>query len=90
MNTYKEVFQLPWCRLYPRLKVCFEGAKCSYCDCKLTQQNFTRDHVVPHSKMRKFKFNLLRSELNITPCCRDCNNKKGIKSLFSFLGLLEV
>jgi hypothetical protein len=51
-----------------------EQRKCSVCDIKLTWQNFTVDHVKPHSKGG------LTSRANAALACKSCNSKKGNRS----------
>ena len=52
-----------------------DAGTCQYCSKQLTKQNFTLDHVVPVSQGGKKVWN------NIVTCCKQCNQKKGSKSL---------
>lgn len=62
---------------------------CPYCGVKLTEDNITRDHVIPRSIINKWhKTKVNRNEFNIVFCCYDCNNLKGDKPLLQFLNLL--
>lgn len=47
------------------------GSHCLYCNCALTEKNRTHDHMRPLSRGG------VHGAVNIAPCCRDCNNKKG-------------
>lgn len=58
------------------------GFQCSYCENILTEENLTRDHVVPVSEK-------LKCHDNITPCCIECNKKKRNTSLLVFMGLIK-
>lgn len=65
--------------------------KCCYCECKLTDDNRTKDHVWPRSKGGKGKS--FRYP-NIKPCCVKCNQEKSdllpleyIKWLYSQAGI---
>jgi len=53
---------------------------CTYCNCELTRENRTQDHVVPRARGGS----CLGRE-NIEPACVDCNSAKGHKSLLEFL-----
>ncbi len=59
------------------------GGSCSYCFCKLTRRNISKDHVIPRcSRYRSNSF------FNLVPTCQTCNNNKGDTSLLEFLGLI--
>lgn len=58
------------------------GFQCSYCENILTEENLTRDHVIPVSEK-------LKCHDNVTPCCIECNQKKGSTSLLVFMGLIN-
>ena len=59
----------------------FLGSNCPYCDTIITEDNISRDHVIP--KVIGIKLPL---DFNILVCCKDCNNnKKGCKMPLNFL-----
>ena len=47
---------------------------CYYCGKKFTKQELTMDHIVPLARGGKSTKN------NIVVCCKECNNKKGLKT----------
>ena len=51
---------------------------CQYCHTRFQMKDLTFDHVIPQSKGGKTSWE------NIVTCCRDCNGKKGAKSLNEF------
>lgn len=53
---------------------------CVYCNGKLTRTTKTKDHVIPRARGGS---SLGRE--NLMPCCRDCNGKKGSKSLLEYM-----
>jgi len=53
---------------------------CVYCNCELTRDNKTQDHVIP----RAHGGSLLGSD-NLEPACIECNSAKGDKKLLVFL-----
>jgi len=53
---------------------------CVYCNCELTRDNKTQDHVIPRARGGS---KLGRD--NLEPACIDCNSAKGDKSLLMFL-----
>lgn len=56
------------------------GLSCCYCECILTGENYTREHVIPRRVGGKI----------IKPCCRDCNQEKGGLMLKSYIQLLNL
>lgn len=48
-----------------------KNAKCIYCECKLTIENATTDHIIPISKGGN------NCQVNLMVCCFDCNNERG-------------
>lgn len=52
-----------------------DNNECQYCRVKLERKNFTFDHVVPVSQGGKTNWK------NIVSCCKDCNQKKGNKTV---------
>lgn len=44
---------------------------CIYCECKITEENATTDHIIPISKGGN------NSQVNLIICCFDCNNERG-------------
>lgn len=48
-----------------------KNAKCIYCECKLTPENATTDHIIPISKGGN------NAQVNLMICCFDCNNQRG-------------
>jgi len=53
---------------------------CVYCNCELTRNNKTQDHVVPRARGGS----LLGSD-NLEPACIECNSAKGDMKLLVFL-----
>lgn len=49
--------------------------RCIYCDCILTTENQTVDHVVPESDMGMFEAE------NLVGCCKACNEEKHVTVL---------
>jgi hypothetical protein len=47
------------------------GIKCVYCECDITEDNATTDHIIPISKGGN------NSQVNLMICCFDCNNERG-------------
>ena len=48
-----------------------ENAKCIYCECNLTNENSTTDHIIPISKHGS------NCQVNLIVSCFDCNNERG-------------
>jgi len=44
---------------------------CVYCECSITEENATTDHIIPISKGGN------NSKVNLMICCFDCNNDRG-------------
>lgn len=53
---------------------------CVYCNCELTSENRTQDHVIPRARGGS---HLGRD--NLEPACVECNSAKGDKSLLTYL-----
>ena len=53
---------------------------CIYCNCELTSENRTQDHVIPRARGGS-----LLGRDNLEPCCVECNSAKGDLSLLTFL-----
>jgi hypothetical protein len=53
---------------------------CVYCNGKLTRTTKTKDHVIPRARGGG---SLGRD--NLMPCCRDCNGRKGSKTLLEYM-----
>ena len=56
-----------------------KNAKCIYCECKLTQENATTDHIIPISDGGN------NSQVNLLICCFDCNNERGSMRFIEYL-----
>ncbi len=56
------------------------GSSCIYCGCKLDQENFTVDHVIPLSSGGSNNIS------NLVPACIECNRKKANKTIRQFMG----
>jgi len=54
--------------------------RCVYCNCQLTRENRTQDHVIPRCRGGS-----QMGRDNLEPACVDCNSAKGDKSLLEFL-----
>lgn len=55
-----------------------DGMICCYCNCILTRENFSLDHIVPDSKKGTF------NSTNLTASCIPCNNRRGDKPFFEY------
>jgi hypothetical protein len=53
--------------------------KCLYCYKKLDEKNVTIDHIVPISKGGN------NCQLNLIPCCVDCNSERGNQEFYKYL-----
>ncbi len=47
------------------------NCKCIYCNCTLTQENATADHIIPISKGGN------NAQINLMVCCMECNAERG-------------
>jgi len=54
-----------------------DNGECQYCRTKLDKKNFTFDHIIPVSQGGKTNWK------NIVSCCKECNQKKGNRTLLS-------
>jgi 5-methylcytosine-specific restriction endonuclease McrA len=88
IRTVSKSFKLPKVlRLYQTHKLCRnvkftrmnvfyrDNFQCQYCSIKLPANELTFDHVTPVSQNGKTNWD------NVVTCCRDCNTKKGSKTL---------
>ena len=63
---------------------------CVYCNCELTSENQTQDHVIPRAEIKRRQEqgdvdeSLLGQE-NLEPACVECNSTKGDQKLLMFL-----
>ena len=48
-----------------------KNPKCIYCECPLTIENATSDHIIPISKGGN------NCQVNLIICCSECNNERG-------------
>lgn len=55
-----------------------DGLKCCYCQCQLSINTITMEHIVPESKGGTFNVS------NLTVSCAECNNKRGNKSFLRY------
>lgn len=53
--------------------------KCIYCNCKLTNDNATTDHIIPISEGGN------NTQVNLLICCFDCNNERGSMKFTDYL-----
>jgi 5-methylcytosine-specific restriction endonuclease McrA len=56
----------------------FFSDKCSYCGTELNDDNRSVDHVYPMSA------GFANGDVNIVPCCRKCNERKGTMHVYDF------
>ena len=54
------------------------GCRCAYCGWKLSDEDYTADHIIPRSRGGN---NAIE---NLLPSCRSCNSSKGMKTLEEF------
>jgi 5-methylcytosine-specific restriction endonuclease McrA len=71
---------------FTRMNVFYrDNFQCQYCSIKLPANELTFDHVTPVSQNGKTNWD------NVVTCCRDCNTKKGSKTLLDAnMRLLKV
>jgi 5-methylcytosine-specific restriction endonuclease McrA len=62
--------------------------KCAYCECVLTDNIFTIDHIIPISRFTNKS--LANTWENKVACCKKCNNKKGNRTPEEAKMLLKV
>lgn len=62
--------------------VMFAGKRCLYCNCAMTKDNRTHDHMDPLSTGG------VNSACNIAPCCHSCNSSKGAKPFATYVATL--
>jgi hypothetical protein len=55
-----------------------DGLICCYCNCPLTIETVTMEHIVPDSKRGTF------NSTNLTVSCSGCNNRRGNKPFFEY------
>ncbi len=48
-----------------------KNIKCVYCECDITEENGTADHIIPISMGGN------NTQVNLMICCFDCNNERG-------------
>lgn len=60
------------------------GSRCLYCDCPLTEDNRSHDHMTPLS------LGGTHSAANIAPACKPCNFSKGKKAFEQFVNGLDA
>lgn len=58
-----------------------KDAKCIYCECHLTQENATTDHIIPISNGGN------NAQINLVVVCFDCNNERGDLEFTEYLKL---
>lgn len=58
-----------------------ENVKCIYCECKLTLENATADHIIPISEGGN------NCQINLIVVCFDCNNERGNLSFMDYIKL---
>ncbi len=66
--------------------------KCVYCEIRTTEQNRTKDHLVPRCRLKQLNdaFINIIAPLNKYWCCRECNALKGDLSLLQFYKLIKA
>lgn len=52
---------------------------CIYCDTKLTQENFSIEHIIPLSEKGT------NSQVNLVPACKSCNNDRDTEDFYTYL-----
>lgn len=84
-NTVLDVKNVEYIGLQPcnNPKPFREEKVCCYCECLLTDENRTRDHVIPRSRGGK-------AGKNIKPCCAECNVEKGNMMLHTYIYVLNL
>lgn len=58
------------------------GKRCLYCNCALTDENRSHDHMIPLVKGG------VHSAANIAPSCKSCNFRKGPKGFSEWVNML--
>lgn len=56
-------------------------SECVYCGCALSEEDYTRDHVVPRCRGGQ------NAQANLAPACRTCNGEKGPLTASEYLSL---
>ncbi len=56
-----------------------DESNCIYCECELTGENATADHIVPISEGGN------NCQVNLVVCCQDCNNERGNMDFSTFM-----
>jgi hypothetical protein len=67
-----------------RKRLLEQDPRCYYCQCDVTLENSTLDHLVPRAKKGKNTVD------NIVLSCYTCNHRKGTKTAAEFLAILEA
>ena len=53
--------------------------KCCFCNCQLTTNNATTEHIIPFSQCYN------NSSANFCVTCKDCNDERGVQDFYTFL-----
>jgi len=51
--------------------------RCFYCGITINPPNYTRDHILPKSYLKKGCHKKYKKAYNLVPCCVECNQIKG-------------
>jgi 5-methylcytosine-specific restriction endonuclease McrA len=66
-----------------RIKLLESNPHCYYCDCEVTLESSTVDHIIPRSKKGG------NSMDNLVLSCYTCNHRKGTKTAAEFLTIMK-
>lgn len=58
--------------------------QCCYCEISLTQEKYTREHLIPKDRGGK------DTKANLRPCCAECNSEKSNMLLHTYIQFLNL